>query len=108
MRLLLIGALALALGTHDAGAQANRTPAPAPQPKASPARSPVAAAQRPRGAAQMLRANFNVPPPGEGRFVPNEVILDTPPTVPLQDLEAIARRHNMTRLETRTFRLTGR
>jgi subtilisin family serine protease len=59
-------------------------------------------------AQQPLRARFNLPPAGETRFVPNEIILDSFPTVPTPTLEAIARRHQMTRLETQTFRLTGR
>ena len=93
MRLVVIGALALILGAHDAVAEAARPAAPARQPGA---------------AGQALRARFNPPRPGETRFVPNEVILDSNPTVPTPTLETIARRHNMTRLETRVFPLTGR
>src|SRR5438105_5691233 len=93
MRLALIGAFALVLGVHDAVAEAARPAAPARQPGA---------------AGQALRARFNPPRPGETRFVPNEVILDSNPTVPTPTLETIARRHNMTRLETRVFPLTGR
>jgi hypothetical protein len=55
-----------------------------------------------------LRRGFNVPPPGETRFVPDEVILDVPPNVSEAQLNAIAARHSMTRMETRTFGLTGR
>jgi subtilisin family serine protease len=55
-----------------------------------------------------LRAGFNLPPAGETRFVPNEVMLDIPAGVTTPALDAIAARHRMTRLETRTFRLTGR
>jgi hypothetical protein len=57
---------------------------------------------------QALRNGFNLPPIGETRFVPNEVMLDIPSSVSTQTLDTIAARHNMTRLETRTFRLTGR
>jgi subtilisin family serine protease len=53
------------------------------------------------------RKGFYLPPPG-ARFVPNEVILDVPPRVSEAQLNAIAARHAMTRMETRTFRLTGR
>src|SRR5947208_15790694 len=56
---------------------------------------------------QPLRARFNMPPAG-ARFVPNEIILDSFPTVPTPTLEAIAQRHRMTRLETQVFSLTGR
>jgi subtilisin family serine protease len=55
-----------------------------------------------------LRAGFNLPPAGEMRFVPNEVMLDIPAAVTTQALDAIAARHRMTRLETQSFRLTGR
>jgi hypothetical protein len=57
---------------------------------------------------QLARGRFNLPAPGETRFVPNEVILDSIPTVSTPTLETIARRHSMTRMETQTFRLTGR
>jgi subtilisin family serine protease len=69
---------------------------------------PAAQAQPPSAVLQLARARFNLPAPGETRFVPNEVILDSFPTVPTPTLEAIAQRHAMTRLETQTFRLTGR
>jgi hypothetical protein len=54
-----------------------------------------------------LRKGFYLPPPGAG-FVPNEVILDVPPNVSEAQLNAIAARHAMTRMESQTFRLTGR
>jgi subtilisin family serine protease len=55
----------------------------------------------------IARRGFHLPPPG-APFVPNEVILDVPPNVSESQLNAIAGRHAMTRMETRTFRLTGR
>jgi len=55
-----------------------------------------------------LRNGFHLPPPGETRFVQDEVMLDIPSSVPSATLDAIAARHRMTRLETRTIRLTGR
>lgn len=61
-----------------------------------------------RPTTQALRNGFDLPPPGETRFVPDEVMLDIPANVPTTTLDAIAARHRMTRLETRTFRLTGR
>ena len=69
---------------------------------------PDALAQPPSAAPQLPRGRFNLPAPGETRFVPNEVILDSFPTVSTPTLEAIAQRHSMTRMETQTFRLTGR
>ena len=60
-----------------------------------------------QGHDRIARKGFNLPPPG-ARFVPNEVILDVPPSVSEGQLNAIAARHAMTRMETQTFRLTGR
>lgn len=54
-----------------------------------------------------LRRGFDVPPFG-APFVPNEVILDIPSSVPEGTLDQIAARHTMTRIETTSFRLTGR
>ncbi|MBV9969573.1 MAG: S8 family serine peptidase, partial [Xanthobacteraceae bacterium] len=45
---------------------------------------------------------------GETRFVPNEVVLDIPATVPAQTLNDIATRHALTQQEVTTIRLTGR
>jgi subtilisin family serine protease len=90
IRLLLAGAVAA--GVHDAHAQT--------APPIGPPRSGTTA--------QSLRGGFNLPPAGETRFVPNEVILDIPASVSTQALDAIAARHTMTRVETRGFRLTGR
>jgi subtilisin family serine protease len=55
----------------------------------------------------VARKGFNLPIPG-APFVPNEVILDVPPSVPEGQLNAIAARHAMTRMETQTLRLSGR
>jgi hypothetical protein len=61
----------------------------------------------PKTTTTALRKGFNLPPLG-ARFVANEVILDVPPNVSEAQLNAIAGRHAMTRMETQTFRLTGR
>ena len=55
----------------------------------------------------LARKGFHLPTPG-APFVPNEVILDVPPSVSEGQLNAIAARHAMTRMESQTFRLTGR
>jgi subtilisin family serine protease len=73
------------------------------------ARAQAVRATPPAGPAQpRLRRGFDQPPDGETRYLPNEVILDIAASVPTTDLDAIAARHNMTRLETQSFRLTGR
>ena len=61
----------------------------------------------PKGTTTVARKGFHLPPPG-APFVPNEVILDVPTSVSEGQLNAIAARHSMTRMETQTFRLTGR
>ena len=54
------------------------------------------------------RAGFNPPPPGETRFVPNEVLLNVASDVTTPAFDAIARRNRLTRLELREFAATGR
>jgi subtilisin family serine protease len=54
------------------------------------------------------RGGFNVPPPGETRFVPNEVLLNVAGDLSTPVLDAIARRHRLTRLELRDFATTRR
>ena len=92
-----VGLLALVLvgsaGIQAASAQTNPAVVAAPQSGA---------------AGGVLRRGFNLPAAGETRFVPNEVMLDIPAGVTSPALDAIAARHRMTRLETRSFRLTGR
>jgi subtilisin family serine protease len=90
---MLAGLLLVLAGFPDARAQT-----------ADPAATPPQAG----AATQRLRNGFDLPPAGETRFVPNEVLCEIPATVSAQDLDAIAARHTMTRLETRAFRLTGR
>jgi subtilisin family serine protease len=103
-RLLLAAVLAVGAWMHCANAQA-----PRPAPKGAPTTS-KGTPSVPKGAptAAPLRAGFALPPAGEARFVPNEVILDIPESVSTPDLDSIAARHTMTRLETQSFRLTGR
>jgi subtilisin family serine protease len=69
--------------------------------KGGPAGGPGATGQA------ALRRGFDRLTPGAA-YVPNEVILDIPASVPTATLDAIAARHGMTRLETQTFRLIGR
>jgi len=54
-----------------------------------------------------LRASFAPPPDGEQRFVPNEVLTVSGSNVTLNVLDDIGRRYRLTRLDTRTIRLTG-
>ena len=54
------------------------------------------------------RGGFNAPPPGERRFVTNEVLLNVSPATSIPALDAIARRNRLTRLETQDFTLTRR
>ncbi len=61
----------------------------------------------PKGKTTVARKGFNLPALG-APHLSNEVILDIPSSVPTRQLDVIAARHSMTRLETQTFRLTGR
>lgn len=54
------------------------------------------------------RGGFNAPPVGERRLVPNEVLLNISPATSGPALDAIARRHRLTRLELQDFTLTRR
>ena len=60
----------------------------------------------PRQIAQ--RGGFNVPPPGEQRFVPNEVLLNIAAGMSVPALNALTRRHRLTQLESRDFTLPPR
>jgi subtilisin family serine protease len=55
-----------------------------------------------------LRNGFNPPPPGENRFVRNEVLLNISPTITLSAFDQIARRHRLVRLDVRNFTLPVR
>jgi subtilisin family serine protease len=63
--------------------------------------------QTPQTNQAQLRRGFDLPPVG-APFVPNELVLDIPSSVPERTLDQIAARHTMTRVETTNFRLTGR
>jgi subtilisin family serine protease len=54
------------------------------------------------------RGGFNPPPPGETRFVRNEVLLNVSSTITTPAFDAIAQRNRLTRLELREFSITGR
>jgi subtilisin family serine protease len=51
--------------------------------------------------------HFNVPPDSERRYQPDEVLLDMGPTASPESVEAMTRRHRLTRLESFRVRLTG-
>jgi len=54
------------------------------------------------------RGGFSVPPAGERRYVPNEVLLNIASGLSAPALDAIARRHRLTRLDLHEFTLTRR
>ena len=54
------------------------------------------------------RRQFGIPPPGETRFVRNEVLVEFSGGASAQAREAFARSLQLTQLETQTFTLTGR
>ena len=67
---------------------------------------PPGGGQGPGQSAQ--RPGFNPPPPGETRFVRNEVLLSVPASTTSAALDTIARRNRLTRLDLREFAVTGR
>jgi subtilisin family serine protease len=54
------------------------------------------------------RSGFFPPPAGEGRYVADEVLLDVAAGVPGRQLDAIARRFNLTPIDVHPLRLIGR
>jgi subtilisin family serine protease len=54
------------------------------------------------------RSGFNPPPPGEQRFVRNEVLLNVASGTSVPAVDAIARRHRLTRLDLQSFDVTRR
>ena len=69
----------------------------------APAKNPPS-----HGTHQGQGRNISIPPPGETRFVPNEVLLQVNAGASTQLLDRIASSLQMTRLETQSFALTGR
>src|SRR5690349_3065268 len=108
-RTFLAVVMASTLGVQSASAQCTPSTNFCPPPAGSP---PGGGGAGKSGAPKAttttaLRKGFNLPPVG-APFVPNEVILDVPTSVSEAQLNAISGRHGMTRMETQTFRLTGR
>jgi len=60
------------------------------------------------GSGPSSRNGFFPPPGGETRFVPNEVLLDVAAGVSASQLDAIARRFRLTRVDVHPMRLVGR
>ena len=54
------------------------------------------------------RGGFDAPPAGEQSYVPNEVLLTISSGAQIPTLDAMARRHRLTRMESQEFALTGR
>lgn len=112
---VVLGILALAIGNKlvsDSGGSSTPppfTPLPPPGPDVSqlsinpPARGSGGGTHTSN---PPLRRGFDLPPPGVIAYRKDELLLET--NAPDTALEAIAARHHMTRVETVTFRLTGR
>lgn len=63
------------------------------------------AAEQPRQTAQ--RRSSGMPPANESRFVLNELVIEVDGRPTTQAVDALARRHRLTRVESQTFELTG-
>jgi subtilisin family serine protease len=53
------------------------------------------------------RGGSGVPPAGERRFVPDEVVIELPNTMPAATVNAVQRRHRLTRLDVQEIPLLG-
>ena len=53
------------------------------------------------------RSRSGVPPANERRMVPDEVVIEVSNTVSAQQIEAMQRRHQLTRIESQSFQLSG-
>ena len=61
----------------------------------------------PRRTQASRRGPSGVPSANERRLVPDEVVIELPNSVNAQQVEALQRRHRLTRLESQTFQLSG-
>ena len=59
------------------------------------------------GPRRARRAPSGAPAANERRLVPDEVVVEIANSVSAQQIEALQRRHRLTRLETQTFQLSG-
>jgi subtilisin family serine protease len=66
---------------------------------------PAGAGSRPPSGGAAAR--IDIPPPGENRFVKNEVVLEFPGNVSAQQASAVARRNRLTRIESAYMPLTN-
>jgi subtilisin family serine protease len=73
-------------------------------------RGPYIVEDRPPGPRQTQanrRGPSGAPPANERRLVPDEVVIELPKSVSAQQIEALQRRHRLTRLESQAFQLSG-
>lgn len=61
----------------------------------------------PRRTQANRRGASGAPPANERRLVPDEVVIELPNSVGAQQIEALQRRHRLTRLESQAFQLSG-
>ena len=104
---IIFAAVGWAIGNRLFSGDVSAPPQPplsSPVPPPDPYIAPVTQVQPPPGSGGSVApfTGANQPPRGETRFMPNEVLADTP-----LDMEEIARRHQMTCPETVRVRLTG-
>ena len=90
--------------------EARPRPKPWPRPVTTPEPEPQLwlADDRKRSAqSRPPRRASGVPPAGERRFVPNEVVIEVDTRTSGQTVDALARRYRLTRVESQSFELTG-
>jgi subtilisin family serine protease len=63
--------------------------------------------QGPRRPRRTARSSSGAPSANERRLVPDEVVISVADSVSAQQIDALQRRHRLTRIESQTFQLTG-
>ncbi|HML12732.1 MAG TPA: S8 family serine peptidase [Xanthobacteraceae bacterium] len=107
---IVIAIVAIIVGTKITAGPPSPPPSPPIPPPPGPYVPPVTQVLPPTtpgpggGAVGPLRSGFNQPPAGEVRFVPDEVLADSP----LTNIDTIAARNDMTCPENVRIALTGR
>jgi subtilisin family serine protease len=95
-------------GTTSVGAQRNgAAPAPAAQPLVPLAQRDNLAPPAPVTRRSSAARRSSVPPASERRYVPDEVVIELDGAPSKDQVEALAHRHSLSRIESRVFPLSG-
>lgn len=84
-----------------------RSVKPAASEPSNAAARPVPGVDEPSQPSSQPRRTSGVPAPGERRFIANEVVIEVAGRPSQQEVDALARRHQLNRQESQTFELSG-